>query len=151
MYHNESVYDEYTVSFGIRDIRFDCESGFTENYDGLTIAIAGNGTDSDHDKITTSGVYWRGGNKSGESSRYIAFTPTEDGTLTVTGKMKTSGGNWGISDSREVGSLKDDSSSSTSTSETVVTMNCKAGTTYYIINRTRAAYVSAVSYAPAKI
>lgn len=127
------------------------ESGFTESYDGLTIAIAGNGADSDHDKITTSGVYWRGGDKSGESSRYIAFTPTEDGTLTVTGKMKTSGGRWGISESRDVGSLKDDSSSSTSTSETVVTMNCKAGTTYYIINKTRAAYVSAVSYAPAEI
>lgn len=155
---NGEVRQEYSVSYAkvwdfseyTTEIKT-TESGFTESYDGLTIAIAGNGGDTDHDKITTSGIYWRGGDKSGESSRYIEFTPAEDGTLTVTGKMKTSGGRWGISSSRDVGTLKDDGSSSTSTSETVVTMNCKAGTTYYIINKTRAAYVSAVSYAPSEI
>lgn len=123
------------------------ESGFIENYDELAIAIAGNGADSDHDKITTSGVYWRGGDKSGESSRYIAYTPTEDGTLMVTGKMKTSGGRWGISSSRDVSTLKDDGSSSSSTSETTVSMKCSKGTTYYIINKTRAAYINTISYA----
>lgn len=33
------------------------KTGFTEKYDGLTIAIADNGDDS----ISTGGVYWRGG------------------------------------------------------------------------------------------
>lgn len=46
MYHNKSVYDEYTVSFGIRDIRFDCESGFYLN--GKNIKIKGLCCHHDH-------------------------------------------------------------------------------------------------------
>lgn len=152
---NGEVTAEYTISYAkvwdfseyVTEVK-STESGFTEDYNGLTIAIAGNGADSDHDKITTSGIYWRGGDKSGESSRYIAFTPTENGILTVTGKMKTSGGRWGISSSRDVSTLKDDGSSSTSTSQTSVSLKCTAGQTYYVINKTRAAYISTVSYAP---
>lgn len=126
------------------------KSGFTENYDGLTIAIANNGADSDHDKITTAGVYWRGGAASGESVRYIAFTPEKDGTLTASGKMKTSGGRWGFSTSKDVGTLKADGSSSTSTSESTVTIQCTAGTTYYIINKSKAATINNISYTPSE-
>lgn len=117
---------------------------------GLTIAIANNGADSDHDKITTAGVYWRGGAASGESVRYIAFTPEKDGTLTASGKMKTSGGRWGFSTSKDVGTLKADGSSSTSTSESTVTIQCTAGTTYYIINKSKAATINNISYTPSE-
>ena len=126
------------------------ESGFTENYDSLIIAIANNGTDSDHDKITTAGVYWRGGAASGESTRYVEFTPEKDGTLTATGKMNKTGGRWGFSTSKDVGTLKADGSSSTNTSESTITMQCTAGTTYYIINKSRATTISSISYTPSE-
>ncbi|MGN0150805.1 MAG: hypothetical protein ACI4C7_11235 [Clostridia bacterium] len=122
------------------------ESGFIEEYNGLTIAIVNNGADSDHDKITTDGVYWRGGASSGNSTRYIAFTPDKDGTLYATGKLNSSGGRWGISTSLDVSSFVADSSSTTNTSTTTVQMQCTAGTTYYIYSKTRSATVSGVSY-----
>lgn len=124
------------------------ESGFTEEYDGLTIAIANNGADTDHDKITTDGVYWRGGAPSGNSARYIAFTPDKDGMLYATGKLNSSGGRWGISNSLDVSSFVADSSSTTSTSTATVQMQCTAGTTYYIYSKTRSATVNSVSYMP---
>ena len=43
------------------------KTGFTEKYDGLTIAIADNGDDS----ISTGGVYWRGG------TSYFIYTNKE--------------------------------------------------------------------------
>lgn len=124
------------------------ESGFTEEYDGLEIAIANNGADSDYDKITTNGVYWRGGASSGQTARYIKFTPDKDGTLYATGKLNSSGGRWGISTSLDVGSLKADSSSTTNTSTTTVQIKCTAGTAYYIYPKTRSATVNSVSYIP---
>lgn len=124
------------------------ENGFTEEYDGLTIAIANNGADSDHDKITADGVYWRGGASSDNSTRYIAFTPDKDGTLYATGKLNSNGGRWGISKSLDVSSFAADSSSTTSTSTATVQMQCKAGTTYYIYSKTRSAAVNSVSYMP---
>ena len=116
------------------------------DYDGLEISLAGNGNDSDHDKITTGGVYWRGGASSGNSVRYIAYTSDEDGTLTATGKLNSSGGRWGISNSLDISSFKADSNSSTSTSETTVSLHCNAGTTYYIMPKTRSASVYSISY-----
>ena len=78
------------------------KTGFTEKYDGLTIAIADNGDDS----ISTGGVYWRGGTSSGESTtRYISYTPTKNGTLSATGKLNATGGRWGISTFLNVGTL----------------------------------------------
>ena len=124
------------------------ESGFTESYDGLTIAIANNGGDSDHDKITTEGVYWRGGASSGESARYIAYTPTQNGTLTVTGKLNGTGGRLGISTSRDVSSLAADESSTTSTSVTTFQKECVVNTTYYIITKGKSATVSMVGFIP---
>ena len=118
------------------------------DYNGLEITLAGNGNDSDHDKITTAGVYWRGGASSGESIRYIKYTPTENGTLTVTGKLNASSGRLGISTSRDVSSLAADSSSTTSTSLTAFYKECEAGTTYYIISKGKSATVSQISYAP---
>ncbi|MGM9936640.1 MAG: Ig-like domain-containing protein, partial [Candidatus Ornithomonoglobus sp.] len=144
---------EYTISYAkVWDFKEyttevkTTESGFTEEYDGLTIAIADNGADSDHDKITTAGVYWRGGASSGDSPRYIAYTPVTDGTLEVTGKLNSSGGRWGISDSLDVASLKADQSSTTSTSTATLSLKCSAGTTYYIITKTRSATVNRVCY-----
>ncbi len=124
------------------------ENGFTEEYDGLTIAIANNGADSDHDKITTDGVYWRGGASSGESERYIAFTPDKNGTLYATGNLNSSGGRWGISTSLDVSSFVADNSSTQSTVAATVQMQCTAGTTYYIYSKTRSAIVNSVSYMP---
>ena len=66
-----TVWDFYEYTAEVKTT----ESGFKEDYDGLTIAIADNGADADHDSITTGGVYWRGGASSGISPRYIAFTP----------------------------------------------------------------------------
>ena len=78
------------------------KTGFTEKYDGLTIAIADNGDDS----ISTGGVYWRGGTSSGESTtRYISYTPTKNGTLSATGKLNATGGRWGISTFLNVGTF----------------------------------------------
>ena len=97
-----SVFADYSNADGI--IQWDfaeytdkittTEAGFTEVYNGLTIAIANNGDDS----ISTGGVYWRGGGdpKDGDSPRYISYTPEENGTLYVTGKLNNSGGRWGI-------------------------------------------------------
>ena len=118
------------------------KTGFTEKYDGLTIAIADNGDDS----ISTGGVYWRGGGeaKDGDSPRYIAYTPTEDGTLYATGKLNASGGRWGIHTARDYNFSTDNSTTSTSTQ--TVSMSCKAGRTYYIYSRTRSATVSYVRY-----
>lgn len=124
------------------------ESGFIEEYNGLKIAIANNGNDSDHDKITTSGVYWRGGASDGESARYIEYTPEFDGTLEVTGRIAKNDGRWGISQSKDVASMKADGSSATSASETTVSMPCKAGETYYIINKKRAAYITEIKFIP---
>ncbi len=118
------------------------ETGFTENYNGLTIALANNGDDS----VSTGGVYWRGGAASGESIRYIQITPDKDGTLYVTGKLNSSGGRWGISESKDVGSLVNDSSSSTSTESSTVRLNCTAGNTYYVIPKSKSATVSYVKY-----
>ncbi len=116
------------------------------DYDGLKISLAGNGNDTDHDKITTDGVYWRGGASDGNSVRYIAYTPDKDGTLMATGKLNSSGGRWGISNSLDVSSFKADSSSSTSTSETTVSLHCNAGTTYYIMPKAKSASVYSISY-----
>ncbi|MBQ8301563.1 MAG: hypothetical protein IJX57_06335, partial [Clostridia bacterium] len=124
------------------------ESGFTESYDGLVIAIANNGADSDHDKITTNGVYWRGGASSGDTTRYIEYTPTVDGTLVATGKMNSGSGRWGISTSKTVSSLVADESSSTSTSTSTIQLKCSAGTTYYIFPKSKSATVTSVSYIP---
>ena len=104
--------------------------------------------DADHDSITTGGVYWRGGASSGSSPRYIAFTPETDGTLIVQGKMNSSGGRWGISDSQIVTSLKADGSSATGTSLSTVSKECSAGVTYYIMPKDRSATVTSVSFAP---
>lgn len=122
------------------------ENNFIEEYDGLSIAIANNGADSDHDKITANGVYWRGGASSGNSTRYIAFTPDKDGTLYATGKLNSSGGRWGISTSLDVSSFIGGAESSTSTSAATVQLKCKAGTTYYIYPKTRSATVSKIEY-----
>lgn len=123
------------------------ENNFTEEYDGLIIAIANNGADSDHDKITTDGVYWRGGASSGNSTRYIAFTPDKDGTLYATGKLNSNGGRWGISTSLDVSSFAADSSTQ-STSTATVSTKCSAGTTYYIYAKTRSATVNNVRFVP---
>ena len=122
------------------------ESGFTEEYNGLIIAIANNGADSDHDSISSNGVYWRGGASSGDSARYIEYTPKVSGTLYVTGKIAKNDGRWGISASRTVTSLKDDGSSSKSTSTETVSMHCDAGVTYYVINKSRAANIYSLSF-----
>lgn len=124
------------------------ESGFAEEYNGLKIAIANNGAESDHDSITTNGVYWHGGASSGESTRYIEYTPKVNGTLEVTGKIARSDGRWGISTSKTVSTLKDDGSSSTSTSEATVSMQCDEGKTYYIINKSRAVNIYGIQYIP---
>lgn len=92
-------------------------------------------------------IHWRGGASSGSSPRYIAFTPDEDGTLIVQGKMNSSGGRWGISDSQIVTSLKADGSSATGTSLSTVSKECSAGVTYYIMPKDRSATVTSVSFA----
>lgn len=118
------------------------KTGFTEKYDGLTIAIADNGDDS----ISTGGVYWRGGTSSGESTtRYISYTPTKNGTLSATGKLNATGGRWGISTSLNVGTFVA-ASSTTSTSSSTVSMDCTAGTTYYIFTKAKSATVASVKY-----
>lgn len=146
-------YAEYTFDHGIYTWDFaeytqevkTTEGGFIEEYNGLAIAIANNGADSDHDKVTNGGVYWRGGASEGESTRYIAYTPTENGTLSVTGQMNSSGGRWGISTSLNVASFSAEHSAS-STSVAVVKMDCVAGTTYYIFNKARKASINRVEY-----
>ena len=118
------------------------KTGFTEKYDGLTIAIADNGDDS----ISTGGVYWRGGTSSGESTtRYISYTPTKNGTLSATGKLNATGGRWGISTFLNVGTFVA-ASSTTSTSSSTVSMDCTAGTTYYIFTKAKSATVASVKY-----
>lgn len=118
-------------------------SGVTEEkYEGLVIAIANNGDDS----VSKSGVYWRGGTASGESTRYIEITPDKDGTLYATGKCNSSGGRWGITSSKNVGSLADDESSSSSTSESTVKLDCKAGNTYYILPKSKSATINYIKY-----
>lgn len=121
------------------------EDGFAESYNGLTIAIAANGADSDHDKISANGVYWRGGASSGESTRYIAYIPETDGMFVACGRTCRSDGRWGISNSLDVSSMSA-SSSSASTVASAVTAECSAGSTYYIINKARAASVSKIAY-----
>lgn len=121
------------------------EDGFTESYDGLTIAIAPNGADPDHDKISAEGVYWRGGASSGESARYISYVPDADGVLIARGRTHRSDGRWGISDSLDVSSMSV-SNSSTLTSVSTVSMECSAGNAYYIINKNRPATVSMIAY-----
>lgn len=108
------------------------EAGFIEDYDGLKITLANNGADSDHDNITTDGVYWRGGASSGNTTRYITFTPDKNGTLYATGKLNSNGGRWGISTSLDVSSFKADSSSTTSTSTATVQMQCRNNILYLL-------------------
>lgn len=118
-------------------------TGTTEKkYDGVTISIANNGDDS----ISNSGVYWRGGASSGDSTRYIEITPDKDGTLYVTGKCNSSGGRWGITSSKNVGSLADNSSSSSSTTQTTVQLDCTAGNTYYILPKAKSATIDYIKY-----
>lgn len=124
------------------------ESGFAYDYAGLSIAIANNGADSDHDKISKDGVYWRGGAKSGESPRYIEFIAPENGTFKVTGRIYKNDGRWGLSQSKDVATMKADGSSSTNTSFTEVSLECTAGTPYYVINKTRAAEVQKLMFVP---
>ncbi len=124
------------------------ESNFTEDYNGLKIAIANNGADSSHDSISSNGVYWRGGASSGESVRYIEYTPSADGILYASGKLNSGGGRWGISRSKDVSSLKTENSS-TSTSVSEVMMECKSGETYYILTKSKSATVNKVWFTPA--
>lgn len=124
------------------------EEGFVEEYDGLKIAIAGNGADNDHDSVSAEGVYWRGGASSGESTRYIEYTPKVNGRLEVTGRIARKDGRWGISTSRAVNTLKADTSSSTSTDITTCYLDCDAGTTYYIINKSRGANIYSIKFIP---
>lgn len=82
------------------------EENYTELYNGLTIALNSNGADSDHDSISSAGVYWRGGVPNGESTvRYISYTPEVDGILCASGKTANSDGAWGISISKDVSDL----------------------------------------------
>lgn len=77
--------------------------------------------------------------------RYIAYTPETDGTLYAEGKLNASGGRWGISDSRDVASFSAEHST-TSTDTQTVSMECEAGTEYYIYAKTRSATVTRVTY-----
>lgn len=147
---------DYTVSYATiwdfaeytTEVKLTADGVAAADYNGLEIALAGNGNDSDHDKITTAGVYWRGGASSGTSARYIKYTPTQNGTLTVTGKLNGSGGRLGISMSLDVSSLAADSSSTTSTSEATFQMTCTANTTYYIIPKSKSATVTSIAFVP---
>lgn len=145
-----SVFADYSNADGI--IQWDfaeytdkittTEAGFTEVYNGLTIAIANNGDDS----ISTGGVYWRGGGdpKDGDSPRYISYTPEENGTLYVTGKLNNSGGRWGIHTALNYAFSANNSTQSTS--EETVSMECTAGNSYYIYSKTRSATVKSIRY-----
>lgn len=125
------------------------EENYTELYNGLTIALNSNGADSDHDSISSAGVYWRGGVSNGESTvRYISYTPEVDGILCASGKTANSDGAWGISISKDVSDLTSGSGKSSSKSEATVYMECKARTTYYIIPYRRAATISEVWFNP---
>lgn len=120
-------------------------TGTQTEYSGLTIGIANNASEKDHDKITTAGIYWRGAPSSGETTRYIAYTPEEDGTLLATGKLNASGGRWGISTTLDVASLAKEHSV-TSTSTETVSMKCSAGTTYYIFAKAKSASITGITY-----
>ncbi len=119
-------------------------------YDGLKVSLANNAADSDHDKITSGGVYWRGGASSGDSPRYIEYTPEKDGILYAYGKMNASNGRWGISESLNVNLFAGGSESSTSTSLSKVSYECKAGTAYYIIPKGKSASVTKIEYIEAE-
>lgn len=125
------------------------EDGFIEEYNGLSIAIANNGADSDHDKITNGGVYWRGGGdpKNGDSTRYISYTPETDGTFYVTGKLNKTGGRWGIHTALDYNFSADYSNQNTELS--TISMECSAGMTYYVYAKTRSAIVTNLKYVPA--
>ncbi len=117
-----------------------------EDYNGLTVSIIDNKTGSDYDKISTAGVYWRGGAASGETTRYIAYTPDENGILYATGKLNSTKGRWGISASLDVSSFAADHTSTTNTSVSTVYKECVAGQTYYIYAKAKAAVVNSIKY-----
>lgn len=115
---------EYTAEFAGTE---GSSEVITEDYNGLTLSIVDNNDGSgSYDKVSAEGVYWRGAPSEGETTRYIAYTPDEDGTLYAEGKLNASGGRWGISDSLDVASFSADHSTQSTSSETAILLRARS-------------------------
>ncbi len=116
----------------------------TVSYKGLDIHI------DSGDTVGTGGVTWSAGgvNDASANTRYIAYTPAADGTLKVTGKVSASGGRFGIGETKAVGSLKDDGSSTKNTTSTTVSKAVTKGTVYYIETKDKGATITRIEFLP---
>lgn len=104
-------FDEYVEEWSGYAGADKTDTYITNMYKGLQLSIAWQ-TDSNHDKVTSEGIYWRGASE----GRYIHITPPQDGILVVEGE-----GGWKISNSVSGASLG------------TTKVRCTADTDYYIV------------------